>query len=62
MKSKVFCDSVNTNAFADFDEWAKDKPLTKDMIIHSHQVWDTREGARWTSIIVFFDELIHPNW
>jgi hypothetical protein len=62
MQSKIFFDSVDTNAAADFDKWAKGKALSKDVIIHTHQVFDSRVGARWTTIIVIFDEVIHPSW
>lgn len=48
----------------DFNEWAKGKMLTKDVIIHTHitalQMHDV--PAVGVLIVVFFDEAIHPSW
>jgi len=47
-----------------YNEWAKDKPLTKDVIIHTHVVPCMHEEQCFyaTYIIVFYDEKMHPSW
>lgn len=44
-----------------FNTWAKDKSLAKDVIIHTH-VFSEKDGATKAIVIVFFDEKYHPSW
>ena len=63
MKCKVFRGDSG-EAAADYNEWAKDRVLTKDVIIHTHVVPCMHEEQCFyaTYIIVFYDEKMHPSW
>jgi hypothetical protein len=62
LKCLMFHDSIDTSAVDDYNTWAKNKVLAKDVIVHSHQIWSEKNDTRWTTILVFFDERMHPDW
>lgn len=45
-----------------YNTWAKDKPLGKDVIVHSHIVQNIGMFPDTLIIVVFFDENIHQSW
>ena len=47
-----------------YNKWAEGKPLTKDVIIHSHAVVNTSNDQIDIGLLitVFFDEQLHPAW
>lgn len=62
MKCLIFYGSHPSEAGSDYNEWAKNKPLAKDVIIHTHTTRTPEEGCGNLMIVVFFDEKIHLSW
>ncbi len=62
MKCLEFTDRLSgLKTIQAYNEWAKNKILAKDVIIHSHLATNI-DGAPYIIILVFFDERIHPDW
>ena len=62
MKCLMFCDpSLAANTVAQYNNWAQNKVLAKDVIVHSHVANDVH-GVSALIIVVFFDERMHPDW
>jgi len=51
-------------AVRDYNNWAQGKPLTKDVVIRTHELIHPSESIipDGILILVFFDEAIHPSW
>ena len=62
MKCKVFAGFSNDDVVAGYNDWAKDKMLTKDVIVHTHFTYCQEHKCVQFIIVVFFDETIHPSW
>ena len=52
------------NAVAMYNEWAKGKPITRDVIVHSHEIVVGNADGQLVllDIVVFFDETKHTDW
>lgn len=62
MQIKEFIGNYPSKSIKLYNEWAKGKPLTRDVIVHSHIVKSPAEGNQTILILVFFDEYLHKNW
>jgi len=62
MKCIVFNQIGVTPAEIQYNNWAKNQTLTKDMIIHTHYAPETGTCYGSLIIVVFYDERIHPTW
>ena len=62
MKCVVFYYEDPQDAAVRYNEWAKDKQLAKDVIVHTHATRAPEEDIADLMIVVFFDEKIHPSW
>jgi hypothetical protein len=58
----MFIDTTLVSAVSQYNRWAADKPLAKDVIIHTHPVHDDKLSIGKLIIVVFFDEKMHPDW
>lgn len=62
MKCLSFIDTNASRAVSDYNEWAKNKVLAKDVIVHSHMIQPSDNSYGRVIILVFFDERMHPDW
>ena len=62
MKCTRFVDDNSGGAIDKYNHWAKDKPLAKDVIVHTHAVRSKESDNGLLIIVVFWDEVMHPSW
>ncbi len=62
MKAIEFNDDHNGLATEKFNEWAKNKSLNRNVIVHTHEAYNESIGELTTTIIVIWDEVQLPNW
>jgi hypothetical protein len=62
MKAKVFNGDNLDAVVSNYNSWAKDKPLTRDVIVHDHVIQPLGGWYGAFFIIVYFDEVKHPDW
>jgi hypothetical protein len=58
----MFEGETELKAIDAYNNWAKDKPLGKDVIIHSHMKHGAYNMQDKLIIVVFFDENLHASW
>jgi hypothetical protein len=62
MRVIYFCYDTADKTLAAYNKWAEGKPLTRDVIIHTHTVLAEKAGIGTLIIMCFFDEKLHPSW
>lgn len=62
MKCLLFAGITVFGTVDAYNNWAKDKALHKDVIIHTHYLPRTTNSQESMLIVVFFDENLHPSW
>jgi len=58
----MFCGGAVFETVYEYNEWAKNKTLARDVIVHSHITPTTDADNPILVILVFFDERMHPDW
>ena len=62
MQCKAFIGNLPSETLADYNAWAKNKVIARDVIIHSHVVKSELTDNQTVLILVFFDERMHQDW
>lgn len=62
MKCIIFEDMCDCSAATIFNDWAKDKEISRDVIIHTHYTNNVNTCEIDLHIVVFFDQQKHPTW
>lgn len=62
MKALYFAGDDASTTVNLYNRWAKGKPLTRDVIMHTLIVQPNNNYVGGLLIIVYFDETLHPQW
>ena len=62
MKCLYFVGNRAAKTVDAYNKWAANKTLARDVIVHSHVIQPSAVCSGAVTILVFFDERMHPDW